>query len=258
MPLSRQDHEPGVGNALGEHLRSLSVGHVAHHRVVVLSHQHQRGHGDVLEPVAGVVLLPRDHVPEVALYRGQVGHAHLQEPLDLGRVLLRVRLGPAHLDGVVPHVFLVAHLHHLGGDPEGYAAGAGVGRPGRGEYELVHPPGVLQRQQLRHPAAHGMAAHHGPGGVQVVHDRGHVVGEHARGVAHGGPGGPSGAPEVRDDGAVVPGELGRLEQVPHVSVARGLRDEDERPSVPVDLVVDVGVADVQRWHDVLPNPSRNA
>ena len=150
------------------------------------------------------MLLARDDVPEIAFHRRQIGHAHLEEVLDLGRMILHVLLGPAHLDGVVPDVFLVTHLHHLRGDPKRDAVGAGMGGPGRGEDKLLHPLGVLQGQQLRHPAAHGMAADDGLGGVEVVHDRGNVVGEHAGGVAHGGAGGPARAPVIGDDGAVVP------------------------------------------------------
>jgi len=54
----------GIWNPLGEDVGAAAVRHVADDKMIVVANEDQRGDFDVVEPIACIMLLTRQHVPE--------------------------------------------------------------------------------------------------------------------------------------------------------------------------------------------------
>ena len=85
--------------------------------------------------------------------------------------------------------------------------------------------GVVERQQLGHSSAHGMTAHDRAFETQVIHNRRRIIGEHVGGVFRGRFTGQTGSTIVKDDHAVITGELGDLVDLPNCAVTGGLAEK---------------------------------
>ena len=167
--------------------------------------------------------------------------------------------GEAHGHRAFADVALVSHFDHGRGQLEGDTLGVGEGGAGGRQDQLAHLARVVQGQELRHPAAHGVPAHDGVAGAHVVHNGGHVVGEHVGGVGYGRLAGAAGATVVEGDALVIPGVLRHRIHLPHLAVARRLADEYERPSLAAHLVIELYVIALQNRHGInLPSVSLQA
>src|SRR5215471_5372723 len=130
--------------------------------------------------------LPRQHMAEVKFYWTEIGHSYLQVFFDKLHVLLHVDLCPTDDDGVLSHIFFIAHLDHFLGDPQRNTSLARMrGATGR-KNQLAHLTGMIERQQLSYPSTHGMAADNRAFKTQVIHNRYRIISEHVGAIIHGG------------------------------------------------------------------------
>src|SRR5262245_267488 len=161
VPLSRKNNQLGIWNTLRQNISTSTMRHVTDNEVIVVADKDKRWHSDVFQPSAGIMGLPRQYMAEVKFYRTEIDHSYLKVFLDKLHVLVHVGLCPTHDDGVLSHVLLIAHLDHFLGDPQRNTCLARVrGATGR-KNQLAHLTGMIQRQQLSYPSAHGMSAHNG-------------------------------------------------------------------------------------------------
>ncbi len=126
----------------------------------------------------GVMFLARQHMAEIKLHRAEVGHAHLEIFFDHVHMIARVLFGPADDNGVIPDIFLVAHLDHFFGDAERNAAVARMRRAAGSKNQFTDFARMIECEQLRHPPAHGVAANDGAVEAQMIQYRRGILGEH--------------------------------------------------------------------------------
>src|SRR5262245_62144254 len=85
---------------------------------------------------------------------------------------------PAGFNGVLANVTLEAHANHVAAHGERNALRPGMRRAAGSKDELSNFVGVVQCQQLRDDAAHGVTADNRLFQIQMIENRGSVVGEH--------------------------------------------------------------------------------
>src|SRR6266496_5680243 len=96
-----------------------------------------------------------------------------------------VRLRPAHNDGVISDIFFVAYLHHLFGDSKRNSSLPGMGRAAGSKNQLAYFARIIQREELGHPSAHGMTAHHSALEPELIENGRCIRGEGVRTVLRG-------------------------------------------------------------------------
>src|SRR5262245_42061000 len=183
--------------------------------------------------------LPRQHMAEVKFYRTEIGHSHLKIFFDKLHVLLYVGLCPTDDDGVLSHVFLVAHLDHFLGDPQRNTCFTWVRGATGSEDQLAHLTGMIERQQLSYPSAHGMAADNRTFKTQLIHNGYRIISEQVSAIIRGGFAGQAGTTIVENDHAVIASKLGDLVDLPHRSVTGGFTQEKKRCTLTRYLVIDI-------------------
>src|SRR6266508_6954161 len=95
---------------------------------------------------------------KIELYRAEVGHAHLEILFDEVDVIARVDLRPTHDNRVLTHVFFVAHLNHLFGDPQWDPPVTRMCRTAGRKDQFTDSARMIDGKKLRNSAAHGVAA----------------------------------------------------------------------------------------------------
>jgi len=158
--------------------------------MIIVADQDEGGSFDVLQSMAGVVFLSRDG-SKIPQDRGS-----LFEPADI------FRRGPCVAEHkppsnrprwYAPDIFLVTHLDHLFGDSEWNPRLSRVRCAAGGEDQLAGIPRVLERQELRDPAPHGMTADHRALKAEIIEHGGCIGREHVPAVFRGRLAGQAGA-----------------------------------------------------------------
>src|SRR4029453_8550252 len=116
VPLPRKDDQLGIRNSLRQDVSAGAVRQVTDDEMIVVADEDQSRYFDVLQSPAGIMFLPGQHMAEIKLHGTEVGHSHIKVFLDEVGMLLSVGFGPTHDDGVLSHVFFIAHLYHLFSD----------------------------------------------------------------------------------------------------------------------------------------------
>lgn len=142
-------------------------------------------------------------MPQVKLHRTEIAHADLEIRFDLFGVPRHILFGPADQNRMVPLILLVAPFDHFLTDLERQPFGFRIVRSGGGQYEFAHLFGMVEGQELRDSAAHGMTDHDGVFGVQVIHQTDEVIAKHLRRIIDGRFARLPGAAVIMDDHAMI-------------------------------------------------------
>src|SRR5215471_15702654 len=111
--------------------------------------------------MARIVGLPREDMTEIKFHGTQIAHSYFQVLFDWIHVLLSIRLCPAYHNCVVANVTLVAPFDHFFGDSQRDSLLPRMRRAAGSENQLADLARIIQRDELRDSAAHGMTAHDG-------------------------------------------------------------------------------------------------
>src|SRR5262245_11930528 len=95
-------------------------------------------------------------------------------------------------------------------------------RPSGSQNEFVNLFWMVESEQLRHPAAHGMTDDHRVFRSEMIHERDNILGKHRRRIVDRRFARLAGTAVVMDDHAVVAGKFSDLVDFPYLAVACGL------------------------------------
>jgi hypothetical protein len=241
MTFAGQYHELCVRDRPRQMVGGFPVRSVGCAVVLVIANQHQGRRANVFQAICVVVFLPSKNEMEVILQRRYSGHSDLQKILDQVWMRRGKFFGPTCFDGVLADVSLEAQLRHAAAHAQRNPLRVRMRGSARSKNQFFYFKRMIECQELRHDAAHGMAADDCLFNVQRVENRHSIFDKQLDRIFLHGLAGLSRAAIIEDNDLMIAREFRHLMKFPGLVIATGHTAKKKRRALAVDFVVDFRV-----------------
>src|SRR5689334_7737357 len=195
-----------------------------------------------------VVFLTRKNKVKIIFQRRDAAHSDAEKVFNQVGMRRNEFLGPAGLDGVLADVTFESEPHHIAAHRQGNALRAGMRAAARSQDQFLDLARMVEGEQLRDHATHGMPADNRLLGIQTIEQCRGIVGEHFDGVLLYGLARFSRAAVVKHNYPMITRKFADLVKFPRLMIETRDAAEQKWWAIAVNLVVDLRVLAFEKGH----------